>query len=54
MTLKDLQNLPRLQIPDINLGIFASAHNKFPSRNAKAGEQAVRIVGMAYVGFDTS
>jgi hypothetical protein len=38
MTLQLLKDLPTLQIPYINLMIFAPAHNIFPVRDAKAGE----------------
>ena len=52
MTLEHLQNLPRLQVPNIHLRVFTTAHNRLPSRHAETREQAIRYVGVPFVCFD--
>ena len=52
VTLEHLQDLPRLQVPNIHLRIFAAAHNRFPSSYAETREQAIRYVGVPFVCFD--
>ena len=52
MTLEHLQNLPRLQVPNIYLRVLATAHDRFPSSNTETREQAIRYVGVPFVRFD--
>lgn len=52
MSLEDLRNGTALQIPDINLPVFASADNIFPVNNARGN--TISAICMAGVCLDAS
>ena len=52
MSLKHLQDLPRLQIPDVHLRVFTATHDRLPSGHAETGEQTVRCIRVPRVCFD--
>jgi hypothetical protein len=54
MTLQNLHDLTRLQIPNIRFVILTSRHDPFSAGNAKACRDAILGVDMADVRFQTS
>ena len=54
VTLQYLCDAPRLQVPDVDLGIFASANNVLAAGVAESSHQTVRSIRVARIRFDTS
>lgn len=50
--LEHLQNLPRLEVPDIHLRVFATTHDRLSSSYTKTCEQTIRRIGVSFVSFD--
>lgn len=52
VTFQHLHDLPRLEVPDVDLHVFTSAHDMFPSRR-KVREYAKCAIRMPAVRLDT-
>ena len=50
--LKHLQDLPRLQVPDIHLRVFATTYNRLPSGHAETRKQTIRRIGVSLIRLD--
>lgn len=53
MTLQDLDNFPRLEVPEVYLRVLAAAHDMFPARR-EIREDTVRAIGVARVGLNAA
>ena len=54
VALQYLCDVSRLQVPDVDLGIFASANNVLATRIAKSSYQTVCSIRVSRIRFDTS
>jgi hypothetical protein len=54
MSFQHLQYLTGLQVPDKDLGIFASAYYVFSLGRAETGKKTICAVGVSGVGLDTA
>ena len=53
VALKLLHDLLRLQIPDVHLVVFATAHDPFATRDGKIGEDTVFLVFVPLIRLQT-
>lgn len=53
MGFQSLRNLATLQVPDIHLVVLTTGHDPFPACNTEAGCDAVLLVSMTRVRFQT-
>ncbi len=51
VTFEHLHNLPRLKVPEVDLHIFASAHDMFPS-GGEVREDTIRAIRMSTIRLD--
>jgi len=54
MPLQDLNDFSRLQIPDVNLVVFATGNDPLPTRDTKTGRNAVFGIRMTCVCFEAA
>ena len=51
MTFKNLHDFPCLEVPEVDLHVFASAHDVFPS-GGEVREYAIRAIRVAVIRLD--
>jgi len=52
VSLKYLQDLPRLQVPNINLRVFTATYYRLASSHTEARKQTIRRISVPFVRFD--